>query len=349
MGTVCVIIGKDDFLVDEAAKKRLGTDPVGLEVIDASQASNAEDQMKSLAAADASFSTPPFLDPVKTTWWRNVKFLPGARAKSEDGAADKTSAEVKAALERFAAKIAANPPPDNQTFILTAPTLLMTSVFAKRLKPVAEFVVFAEQKDRDRRASSLDRAREFAAEAGFAFDPGAAEAFVARVGDDTRSLLQEVRKLRDYLDPAAQTATAADVAAISSPGVGNESPAWDVTDALGARDVAALVAALRRFEGENGFAVFMTTIAEKYVRQLLEIKAAQEAGRTDDCAGAFNPFVFRKLCGFARNWTLAELRRARERLMLLREKVVSSNGAADTLVFTELIRICRRPVRRERG
>lgn len=349
MGTVCIIIGKDDFLVEEAAKKRLGPAPVGLEVVDAGQASNAEDQMKSLAQADASFFTPPFLDPAKTTWWRNVKFLPGSRAKGEDGAADKTSAEVKAALERFAAKIAANPPPDNQAFILTAPALLMTSVFAKRLKPVAEFIVFAEQKERDKREASLSRAAEFAAEAGFSFVPGAAEAFVARVGDDARSLLQEVRKLRDYLDPAVQIATAADVAEISSPGTGIESPAWDVTDALGARDPAALVAALRRFEGENGFAVYMTTIAEKYVRQLLEIKAAQEAGQTEACAGAFHPFVFRKLCGFARNWSLAELRRARERLMLLREKVVSSNGAADTFVFTELIRICRRPVRRERG
>lgn len=104
--------------------------------------------------------------------------------------------------------------------------------------------------------------------------------------------------------------------------------------------------ALRRFETENGFAVFMTTVAEKYIRQLLELKAAQEAGEPSPLEKSFHPFVFRKMCGFAAKWSLIELRRARERLMVLREKIVTSSGAADKLIFTELIRICKGTSRR---
>lgn len=352
MGTISVIIGKDDFLVNEAAKKRKGTCPC-VEVIDASTATNAGDQLASLQKAHESYFTPPFFEPEKITWWRNVKFLPGARLKSDDegGTEDKISEEVKTALETFAEQLAAAPVPANQSFILTAPSLLKTSIFAKRLKAAgAEFVVFEEEKkDFAKQKTSLERVQEFAKEEGFSFAPGAAEAFVARVGNDTRSLLQEVRKLRDYLEPGTKTATVADVAEISSPGVGIESSSWAVTDALGARDIAALIEALRRFETENGFAVFMTTVAEKYIRQLLELKAAQEAGVPSPLEKAFHPFVFRKMCGFAAKWSLVELRRARERLMLLREKIVTSSGAADKLIFTELIRICKGTSRRGRS
>lgn len=350
MGTIRVIIGKDDFIVNEKAKKYIGAGD-GLEVIDAATASNADDQMKSITAAEASFFTPPLFEPSKTTWWRDVRFLPGARArKGEDGGEDKISEAVKEALEQFAAKLAACTIPDNQTFILTAPTLLKTSIFAKKLEPIAEIEVLEEKTGYAKLNEALSLAEEFAAAEGFAFAPSAAQAFVSRVGTDSRSLLQEVRKLRAYLDPAAKEATAADVSQITSPGVGVEPSVWEVTDALSARNTVALVAALRQFEGESGFAVIMTTVAEKCVRQLLEIKAAQAANVDERELGrGMSPYAFKKVCGFAANWTLLELRRARERLMLLREKVVSAAGSSDTLVFTELIRICRRPVRRGRG
>ena len=97
MAGVHVIIGEDDYLVSEAAKRIVG-DGVGLEVIDSATASNADLQLADLRAADEAFSTPPFLDPRKVTWWKNVRFLPqgGKGGPSED---------VKAALEKFARKV----------------------------------------------------------------------------------------------------------------------------------------------------------------------------------------------------------------------------------------------------
>ena len=85
MAQVHVIIGEDEYLVSEAAKRIVG-DGIGLETVDSATSSNADLQLRDLREAEASLLTPPFLDPKKTTWWRNVGFLPqsGKGAPSED-------------------------------------------------------------------------------------------------------------------------------------------------------------------------------------------------------------------------------------------------------------------------
>ncbi len=333
-----VIIGEDDFLVSETAKKLIGDAGPALEVVDSRTSTNEDLQLKDLIAADASFSTPPFLDPVKVTWWRNVGFLPSG-GKGGPGEA------VKTALEKFARKLAANPLPENQKFILSGPKLLQTSIFAKTLKPVAEFAVFAAGKPWERAAAAASRAKDLAAEAGVSFAPGALEAFVARVGADTRSLMSEIAKLRDWLGPDRRPVTAADVAEIASQGVGVEPSLWAVTDALGARDFAKAAEALRPFEGQDGFGVLATTVIEKFFRQLAELKDAHAKGKTDVATEGMAPFAVRKNLGFLRNWSLAELRAARNRFLDLRERVVSSSGGADVLIPVALANVCRRPAK----
>ena len=180
MANLHVIIGEDDYLVQETAKKLIGDVGPALEVIDSNAATNAELQLKDIVAADASFSTPPFLDPVKVTWWKNVNFLPC-------GGKGGPSEAVKEALEKFARKLAANPLPDNQKFILSGPRLLPSSIFAKTLKGAAEMAVFAAGRPWEQARAAAVRVAELAAEMGFGFDRGVAELFVARVGVDARS------------------------------------------------------------------------------------------------------------------------------------------------------------------
>lgn len=330
-----VIIGEDDYLVDETAKKIAAGAGSGLEVIDSANATNAELQLKDLVAADASFSTPPFLDPVKVTWWRNVRFLPcgGKGGPSED---------VKSALEKFAKKLAANPLPDNQKFILSGPRLLQGSIFAKTLKGAAEMVVFSSGKPWEMARDAAARVADMASELGLRFDRGVADIFVSRVGADTRSLRRELEKMRDYIGGEGGVVTAQDVAEVTSQGVGVEPEIWAVTDALGERNLEKALAAVRRFEQESGFAVLVTTVVEKFFRQLVELKDAQTKGRAEEATADMNPFAVRKTLGFLRNWTLNELRVARFRFLTLRERVVSSSGSADALVVAELVRVCRR-------
>ena len=328
-----VIIGEDDYLVGETARKIVG-DGIGLEVIDSMNATNADLQMKDLRAAEDSFATPPFLDPRKVTWWKNVHFLPGGKKTAGEDGGKGSSEEVKDALEKFAAKLASSPLPENQHFILSGPRLLKTSVFAKTLASAAEMVVFAAEKPWEAQRNAVVRVIDLAQDMELKFAPGAAEKFVSIVGTDSRSLMSELGKLRDYLGTESSTITAADVTEITCPGYGVEPVVWDVTDAIGKRDLAATLTALRKFELENGFAVFMTGIIEKFFRQLIDVKN----GRTDGMA----PFAVRKNEGFLRNWTLPELRAARARFLMLREKVVSGTTSGDTLVTSTLVRVMRR-------
>ena len=326
MANVHVIIGEDDFLVGETAKKVIG-DGVGLEVIDSMNSSNADLQLKDIREADASFSTPPFLDPKKVTWWKNVHFLPGGGKKG-------ASEEVKEALEKFAKKLAQSPLAENQHFILSGPHLLKTSVFAKTLATVAEVVVFAAEKPWEAAKNAVVRVIDLAKEMGLSFAPGVAEKFVSVVGTDTRSLMSELGKMRDYLGDGQTTIDTAAVAEITSQGFGVEPVVWDVTDAIGKRDLNATLEAMRKFELENGFAVFMTGIIEKFFRQLVDVKNGKTEG--------MNPYALRKNEGFLRNWSLAELRAARARFLMLREKVVSGTTSGDVLVTSTLVRVMRR-------
>lgn len=322
--SVYVVIGEDDCLVSEAVSRVTGGGG-GIEIIDSVSSSNAEQQLADVRNADESFSTPPFLEPRKVTWWKNVHFLPGG----------KSSEDVKKALEKFACKIAstAGTMPQGQDFIISGPRLLRTSLFAKNLSTVAQMTVFAAAKPWDMRRDAVARAGEYAAEAGLSFAPGVAEKFISVVGVDTRSIRSEIAKMREYLGPGAKAVSAGDVDEITSAGAKNEPEIWSVTDAIGRRDAAAALAALKKFELENGFAVFMSGVIEKFFRQLVDMHGGTVPG--------MSPYAVRKNEGFLRNWTLVELRVARARFLALREKVVSGTVAGDVLVVTELLRAIR--------
>jgi DNA polymerase III delta subunit len=236
--------------------------------------------------------------------------------------------------------------PDNQDFIITAPHLLKTSVFAKTLASAAEVVSFAAGKPWEAAKAASARTVDYAAALGLVFAPGAAELFVSRVGTDSRSLMSELGKMRDYLGEGNGTITAADIAEITSQGVGVEPEVWAVTDALGERNVAKALEAARRFENENGFAVFISGVVERFFRQLVELKAASERGSLDEAVKGMSPFAARKNTAILRNWTLNELRVARWRFLSLREKAVTASASADVLLMCELVRVCRRAVRR---
>ena len=333
-----LIIGEDDYLVGEAAKRILSA-AAEKEEIDSMLSVNEESQLSDIRAADAAFSTPPFLEPSKATWWRNVGFLP------QSGSKKGPSEKVKETLVAFAEKIAANPLPENQIFVISGPRLLMTSVFAKTLKGAGEVISLATAKAKEKSRDAVARAIDGAKERGFAFAPGAADAFVAAVGTDTRSIESELDKMRDYLGNGG-TATRREIAEISSPGAGVETPLWELTDAVASRDAAKAVEAAARFSGESGFDVMATTILERMFRNLAELKDAMQRGEGEKAALDIygSPWTAKKNIAAASKWTLRELRFAWGRFMNLRERAVSGALGTDNLVITEIIRAVRRAV-----
>lgn len=344
------IIGADDFLVAEAARKIIG-DGVGLEIIDSNTSTIEETQLRDIRAARESAMTPPFLEPRRVTWWKNVKFLPGGKIKNDGDVVDddkggRAPAEaVKEALAAFVEELSIIDFPENQKFIISGPVLLRTSVVAKTLAAAGELIVFdAKQSSR----AALPRALERAAELGMRFEPKAAERFIEIVGEDTRSIYSELDKMRAFLGEEKSAISVEDVDSISAAGAGVEPSIWVVTDAVCNRNARKAIAGALRFEGENGYAIMMTTVIEKQFRQMVELKAAEEAGKLDAAMRGMKPFVAQKLCGALRFWTLNELRTARMRFMNLRERLVSSamtGGSDEDAVAIEIVR-CLAPAGR---
>ncbi len=353
-----LFVGEDDWSLDNAARKAIDRALAdvapenrvsAVEIIDGDQP-NAGLQLDSIRACEDSVTTPPFLDPVKVTWWKNVSFFPGGGGK--------TAEDVKKALEGFLERLSQAPLPENQFFLVTAPALLKTSICAKLFKSMAEVVEFAtEKRAADKLAAALARLPELAAAEGLAFAPDAAQAFIARAGADTRTIVTELAKMRAYLGPDAKQATADDVKQITSMGPGETEP-WDVTNAVGDRNLAMARESLQKFAVKPGWGVFMATILEKLFRELVVYRDALDRGwltsygwkkglpaeavRALDDAGV-GPGVSKTNWACTRGarqaakWTLRELRVARARMCAAREKVVS--GSEDGIVETELLRI----------
>jgi len=355
-----LITGEDDYLVEQAARKAVGEAvPAELrgsavETIDGA-AENAESQLQSLRACEASVATPPFLDPVKLTWWRNVTFLPGG------GRGGSIAEDVKEALEKFAAGLAKNPLPPNQHLVITAPRLLATSIFAKTFKTFAAVIQFASESKSAKRLAGVQAVLpDLAAAEGLRFAPGADVAFLNKTGSDTRTIVSELAKLRCYLGTETDEVTREHVAAITSVG-GDEPELWDVTDAVAARDPAKVLRALARFAGENGFGILISTVLEKFFREMLVYRDAMDRGWLSihgwsrkltpeakellDATGlgpgtAKNAWAISRKAQQAARFSARELRVARFRLLQVREKLVSST-ADDSLVAAELLRIVK--------
>lgn len=362
---VHLVYGEDDYLVETAARRILeAAVPMDLrqtaiETIDGA-ADNMDAQLASLKACQASIQTPPFLDPVKLTWWRNVTFLPGG------GRNGRLSEAVKTQLEAFAKNLAERPLPANQVLIVTATKLLKTSVFAKTFAAFAEVLEFAGGgRNQDRQRTAAARLPDLAVEAGVAFAPGVDVAFLATVGTDTRVIVNELAKLKTYLGDEDRPVSKADVAEVCCVG-GEEPEPWDLTDALGTRNAQKLVSTCQKFAGDDGQSIRLANAAEKFFRELIVVRDALDqkwltaygawspqtppdavadlnAAGIGPAAGK-NAWLLKKQIASARNFTLRELRVARFRTLKVREKLVSSAAAGSgiPLVEQELLRIVAR-------
>ena len=345
-----IIAGPDDFITDRAARAVIDRivpaelkDDALIEKIDGA-CGNEETQLRSLSECEASVQTPPFLEPFKVTWWRGVSFLPapGKRGPSE---------AVKKRLDAFAKSAAADTFPENQHLVVTLASAPSSSSFMKALKAVAEVQEFAAPKyAKDRAAAAAKNVMDFADEIGVEIDADTANALVAKSGTDSRTLLSELEKLKTYLNPGNRKITREDVDAVASPG-GEEPEPWDLTDAIGSRNVAKALAVLSRYEDDTGNGIRLTNAVERYFRQLAVVKDAQSRGvqKQDTLASAgvaMAPFALQKAYSAARNYSPAELRAARYRFLAVRERVVSSGDASwRSLLEKELVRALARPGR----
>lgn len=331
---IILAVGNDDYAAESEVKEAIAKfvpeecRASAVETI-SGEAQNADAQLASIRQCLASVQTPPFLDPVKFTWWKGVSFLPGG------GRGGKISDEVKDALERFAETLAANPLPPNQILAITAVKLLQTSIFAKQMKKISDVRnCSVPERSNQRTAAALARLPALAEAEHLTFEPGAEMAFVAKTGPDTRTIRSELAKMRTYLGENVHTVTAEDIAAITSAG-GDDIEIWALTDALASRSPARILNTLKCFQGDSNWPIMVASVVEKWFRELI---AAKTGASGDD-------FKSRKNASAAASFTLNELRIARYRIMALRERLVSSQLPSE-YVEMELLRAVAKQVRR---
>jgi len=331
---ILLAVGDDDYAIEAEVKDAIARivpeecRSSAVEIV-AGDASNAEAQLASIRQCLASIQTPPFLDPVKFTWWKGVTFFPGG------GRGGRIAEDVKDALERFAGTLADTPLPENQFLAITATTLMATSVFAKRMKAISEMCdCSVPTRSKDRAAAALARLASLAATEHLTFAEGADHAFVAKTGPDTRTIASELAKMRTYLGEGRHEVTAADIAAITSTG-GDETEIWALTDALATRNAARVIGTLRCFQGDSNWPIMIANVVERWFRSLIIAKAGDGDGG----------FKARKDAAAAAAFSMTELRLGRYRMIALREKLVSSQPAPE-YVEMEILRTVMPPARR---
>ncbi len=358
-GGLCLICGDDDYLTESSARARIGrvlpesADVFGLEIVDGRK--NTGDEVeKAVNQCIEAVQTQGFFAAEKVIWLRDANFLTGG-----ERAAD--SEMAKAAVARLT-ECLKNGMSEGQTLIITTNKVLRSSIFFKTCQKNGEVEDFGNNlKTRELEQRASQRIDAMIKEAGLKMDASVRNAFIQRVGFDTRSLLQEIEKLRLYVGEAKQV-NLQDLHEITS--VGKEAEAWDLLDAFGERDANNMLATLRRMNGQKGVGIRLAAMLDKNVRELLVLREAYDRKwisyvnrQARWCANDLSPeeaemleklpvnvrtmpgWILRKKLAHAINYSLRELRVARFRILELREKLVSTGLPEMFLLETTLMRI----------
>lgn len=178
--------------------------------------------------------------------------------------------------------------------------------------------------------------REQAREAGRTFTEEALALFCRRVGTNLREVHAELRKLFDYLgdrDPA----DVADVVAVVSDTRADS--VFDLTAALGRKDVAEALRLLGRLLEEGGTPLVVLAMMTRHFRQLWMTRELleQEVPRRDISRRVgVNPYFVDGLIGQARHFTPARYREIFERFLAV-DLALKSSGAHPAALLEDLV------------
>ncbi len=191
------ICGQDDFLVTRLGQERFAalaadvTDEFGREIINGF-AANVDEVGAAVSRFRESIQTLPMFGGRRVVWLKDVNFL----ADSVTGRAESTE-RIVGDLQALLAAVN----PEETAVLITAAPVDRRRSFLKWCEKSADFVLVGGESagsDEAMAAVVLAEARTL----GAAFAPGAVEMLLARVGANTRLLVEEVRKLANYAGPA---------------------------------------------------------------------------------------------------------------------------------------------------
>jgi DNA polymerase-3 subunit delta len=352
--SIVLVCGEDDYFITEEAKRVVAKHvpeaerEFGLEIIEG-RCDTVDAMAACVKSALAPAQTAGFFGG-KLTWVRDVTFL-GAKRGADSATVKEAVAELVECVKQGL--------PEGQRLLVSGCGVSRAGAFFKACQKHGRVVdVGGAEKGYQKLKAMREMLPEFLEREGLKMSTQTREAFLNRVGADTRLVVQELAKLRTYLGKAGE-ATERDVNAVCS--IGREAEAWDFLDAWSERQMNPTLESLTMLldQGKNG--VYLATMLETRVREMLVFRACVDAGwlegtrwRADlpkeaeevlrgmgtDPRG-MNPWMAQKRATQAKKFSLRELRNARVLVMTLREQLVSTQLDERVLLEAFVVRTLR--------
>ena len=357
-----LFFGNDEFQVEESARKKVdalvppGDGMLGVDIIDG-RVDNVEGALSALSSCRAALLTLGFFSKDKVVWFRHVNFL---GAEGEISRSSRVKEQVQVLADMIEKGL-----PDGVSLVISAGGLDRRQRFFKVCDAAGEAVLYAlPEKSYQVEASMRSRAGEWFKKAGIRVPEAAMQAFLDRVGVESRQIAGEIEKLDLYLGKRREL-TAEDVQQVVSSS--RTAMIWDIADAVTSRDLDVALGMVRQllFQGES--AIGLVVILSTRFRELILFRDALDRGwmlvrprgrqvqvewgnPPADMEALFetmptldprkmNPYRAGLLAEQAGRFRVAELTRWRQVLYETHMKLVSGRMPADILLDVMLLRL----------
>ncbi len=354
---VFLVFGNDDYLVSAKARELVDKlvpkeeQVLSLDVVDGA-VDTVDQAVEAIGKCLESLRTISFFSQSQTIWFRDVSFLSDNRTGRSE--------TVKTRLGELTELIKAGLPEGKQLLITTR-QVDKRYAFYKACKSAGKIVEFSlSEKSYESDRQARERVRELLPKFGLEMDQATVEAFIGRVGANTRELVGELEKLHLYLGGKGRVAVK-DIEAVTCASRG--AARWDLADAIGNRDVPRALMLVRQllFQRENPIGLIIGV--EARIRELMLYREAignrwlVKKGRSatwgnvpsevdnvfkdhyDRDPRATHPFRIGLLAGQAAKFTRGELRRAEKSVAEAHEKLVSSSIPNELILEFMVMRI----------
>jgi DNA polymerase III delta subunit len=263
---VHLVWGNDEYFVREHAQKLVNelcppaNQALALEVIDG-DCDTIDPALAIIAQCLEGIRTVGFMGMTKVVWLRNATFFydgkPGMYA------------DVKKAVVALTDEIKQGLPP-GQYLVISAMKVDRRSAFYKACQArgrVEEHSISDKSYEADRQAAEL--LAGVLAREKLVVNDAVQDLLLQRIGTDSRQIIQEISKLSVYLG-ARREVREDDVRAVVC--ASREAAAWDLTDAVGRRDLPAALHCLRQLASQKAPPIMLVVMLQNRFRELIVLR-----------------------------------------------------------------------------
>jgi DNA polymerase-3 subunit delta len=266
--TFSFICGQDDFLVGRIGRKRFdelsgdNTDEFSREIVNGF-AANVDEVESAVNRFREAVQTIPMFGGRRVVWLKDVNFL----ADTVTGRSETTLKRVEDLQE-----LLASVNPEETAVLITAAPVDRRRSFPKWCEKSADFALAGGGEGAEELAGVVQAE---ASATGLRFGPGALELLLARIGANTRLLVEEVHKLAAHSADGAtiEEASVADLTPNAA-----EGDFFETADAFFSGDLQWTLAALKRHFFAGGDARPVIAALQNRNRILIQVRTLADSG-----------------------------------------------------------------------